>query len=98
MPNIDAISEVCEECQLGKQHRESFPSKSTWKSYSPLELVHTDICGPIRVPSFGGSRYFLLFIDDLTKKVWVYFLKEKSEALPHLFEFKTQSEFFWDVK
>ena len=43
-------------------------------------MVHTDICGPMRTPSLSGSKYFVLFIDDLTRMCWVWFLKQKSEV------------------
>ena len=46
-----------------------------------LELVHTDIWGKASVPSLGGSLYFVTFIDDSSRKVWVYFLKHKSNLL-----------------
>lgn len=92
LPKLEVINEACEECQLGKQHRESFPSKSKWISQSPLELVHTDLCGPMQVPSLGGSRYFLLFVDDYTRKIWVYCVKEKSDAFSCFKEFKFQVE------
>lgn len=45
-----------------------------------LELVHSDICGPITPCSNGGKRYILTFIDDFSRKSWVYFLQEKSKA------------------
>ncbi|GKE42917.1 retrovirus-related pol polyprotein from transposon TNT 1-94, partial [Tanacetum coccineum] len=48
-----------------------------WKR---LELVHTDVYGPTSVASIGGSRYYVTFIDDSNRKVWVYFLKNKSEV------------------
>ncbi|RVW93766.1 Retrovirus-related Pol polyprotein from transposon TNT 1-94 [Vitis vinifera] len=45
-----------------------------------LELVHTDLWGPSPIASLGGSRYYITFIDDSSKKVWVYFLKNKSDV------------------
>ncbi|KAL2253255.1 UNVERIFIED_CONTAM: Retrovirus-related Pol polyprotein from transposon TNT 1-94 [Sesamum indicum] len=45
-----------------------------------LELVHTDLWGPAPVSSLGGSTYYITFVDDSTRKVWVYFLKRKSDA------------------
>ena len=45
-----------------------------------LELVHSDICGPVTPHSNGGKRYIITFIDDYSRKIWVYFLQEKSEA------------------
>ena len=65
--------------QIGKQFGKSFPKESTTRATKPLELIHTDVCGPIKPNSFGKNKYFLLFIDDYSRKTWVYFLKEKSE-------------------
>ncbi|GJU66865.1 retrovirus-related pol polyprotein from transposon TNT 1-94 [Tanacetum coccineum] len=53
-----------------------------------LKLVHTDICGPITPNSFGDKLYFITFIDDYTRKTWVYFLKEKSESFETFKKFK----------
>ena len=50
--------------------------------------MHTDICGPMQVPSLGGSIYFLTFIDDFSRKTWVYFLKYKFETFSKFKEFK----------
>ena len=47
---------------------------------TPLEIVHSDICGPMQTSSIGGCNYFLTFIDDYSRKTWVYFLKNKSDA------------------
>jgi transposase InsO family protein len=58
----------------------------------PLELIYTDICGPITPASFGGQRYFIIFIDDYSEKCWVYFLKEKSETFETFKRFKVMVE------
>lgn len=42
--------------------------------------MHFDVCGPTKAVSIGGSRNFVTFIDDFYLKVWVYFLKQKSEV------------------
>ena len=76
----------------GKQTRMSFPKESLSRASQPLELVYANICGPIQPSSFRRNRYFLLFIDDYTQKTWVYFLKEKSEALEAFKKFKAQVE------
>lgn len=51
-----------------------------WRASAKLQLVHTDICGPMQTESLGRNKYFLLFIDDYTRMTWVYFLKAKSET------------------
>ena len=45
-----------------------------------LELVYSDVCGPFEVESLGGNRYFVTFIDDASRKVWVYLLKAKYQV------------------
>ena len=57
-----------------------------------LELVHTDLCGPMEVESMGGSNYFMLFIDDYSRMTWVFFLSYKSEALGLFKSFKAMVE------
>lgn len=80
LPQITIPSEVYEECVVSKQHRNQFPQGKSWRAKATLELVHSDICGPITPCSNGGKRYIITFIDDFSRKVWVYFLQEKSEA------------------
>ncbi|CAL2247830.1 unnamed protein product [Prunus armeniaca] len=58
LPHLEQISVVCEGCMLGMQYRDSFPLESTWRATSPLELVHTDICGPMKTESIYGNRKF----------------------------------------
>lgn len=80
LPSLKSTKEVCDVFLTGKQHRESMPKKSSWRSSKQLQLVHSDICSPITSASHGDKRYILSFIDDFTRKIWVYFLHEKSEA------------------
>uniref|UniRef100_A0A251RQH2 Putative ribonuclease H-like domain, GAG-pre-integrase domain protein n=1 Tax=Helianthus annuus TaxID=4232 RepID=A0A251RQH2_HELAN len=81
LPKIVKDESVCEGCVSGKQARKAFSKKVTWQATKPLELVHFDICGPMRTKSIGGCKYFITFIDDYSRKAWVFFLKFKSEAL-----------------
>lgn len=80
LPNLDSWNEVCAECLAGKQHRASFPQKSENRAKAPLELVHSDLVGPLPVQSLHGSKYICVFTDDYPRKSWTYFLKAKSEA------------------
>jgi hypothetical protein len=88
MLHIDHPDEVCESCVLSKHHISSFAKEVNWKANKPLELVHTDMCGPINPISIRQNRYFLTFIDDFSRKTWVYFLKRKSEVLNCFKDFK----------
>lgn len=92
LPNIDHPNEVCEGCILGKHHRSSFAKQVKWRASKPLELVRTDVCGPLKPMSNGKNRYFLTFIDDYSLKTWVYFLKRTSEVFDVFKEFKTLVE------
>jgi transposase InsO family protein len=76
IPHIDHSDKLCEGCVLGKHPRNSFPKESSYRAKKVLELVHTDICGPITPNSLGKHRYFITFIDDFSRRTWVYFLKE----------------------
>ena len=88
LPSIEHPNQLCEGCLLGKQSRKSFPKEASTRAIKSLQLVHTDVCGPIKSSSFGKSNYFLLFIDDFSRKTWVYFLKQKSEAFGTFKKFK----------
>ena len=72
LPSTEHPNQLCEACLLGKQSRKSFPKEASTRATKSLQLVHTDVCGPIKPSSLGKSNYFLLFIDDLGRKTWVY--------------------------
>ena len=57
-----------------------------------LELIHTDLWGPSLVVSLGGSRYYITFIDDSSRNVWVYFLKNKSDVFETFKKWKVMVE------
>ena len=82
----------CEGCCLGKQSRLPFPRKPSEKKENVLDLVHSDVCGPLNVTSVGGSRYFTTLIDDHSNFVWVYMLKQKSDFLDVFMEWIAKIE------
>jgi transposase InsO family protein len=94
MENLEQASlmEVCKACMQGKQQRNAFPKESTSSTRHVLELVHSDICGPMQTATFGGCRYFMTFIDDKSRKVFVHFLKSKDEALAKFQMFQAMAE------
>lgn len=71
---------ICEPCIKGKMARKTFNSRNEIRSKRVLELVHTDVCGPMKTVSLGGSRYFVTFVDDYTRYVHVYFVSNKSDV------------------
>ncbi|KAI3501210.1 hypothetical protein L1887_29073 [Cichorium endivia] len=92
LPLIAEKHGVCETCVIGKQQRETIPKKCNWHAIEKLQLVHTDLCGPITPASPSGKRYTLMFIDDYTRKSWVYFLSHKSESFEFFKVFKKSVE------
>ena len=63
-----------------------------WTSISLLEIVHTDLCGPMRTNTHRGMKYFVTFINDYSHYGHVYFLKHKNDALDKFKEFKEEVE------
>lgn len=80
LPPMKELANSCECCIITKQHRDSFPKSMSRRAHSTLELIHIDLCGSMQTQSIGGSYYFLTFIDDFSRKTWVYFLCQKSET------------------
>jgi len=70
----------------------SFPKESNSSAKKPLELIHADICRPIKPCSLAKNNYFLIFIDDFSRKTWVYLLKQKSEVFTTFMKFKVVVE------
>jgi hypothetical protein len=85
-PECDLEAEFCEHCIYGKQSQVRFPSGAT-RENDILELVHSDVFGPVIVPSLGGSLYYVS-IDYFSKNTWIYFMRKKSEFFEKFKEFK----------
>ena len=88
---VKPLNSVCRHCQHEKQTKASFKRKEHMTSH-PLEIVHTDLCGPTRTKILQGEYYFILLIDDYTRMTWVTFLKEKSESFTKFKIFKAMVE------
>lgn len=85
-------NEVCKGCIYGKGHQAPLPKSSSTRTSAALELVHTDVAGPISTPSLGGSRYFITFIDDFSKWTTVYTMQSKSESFDCFKRFHRHAE------
>jgi hypothetical protein len=92
IPPLPRIQPVCESCIMGKQHRHHIPKASTTSSTRPLQLVHSDLCGPFPQPSMTGSKYMLTFIDDYSRHCWVFFLATKNETFDSFKQFRRTVE------
>ena len=83
---------VCESCALGKMDKRPFPKNAAMRAEKKLQLIHSDVCGPMCTTSLGGNTYFFLFIDEISKYGWVYPMKSKAEVFHHFKHFKTMVE------
>lgn len=66
-----------EACKIAKTRRVSFQSNYEGRTNKPLQLMHTDVCGPKPTYSLGRAEYFLTIIDDYSKKVTTYPMQYK---------------------
>jgi hypothetical protein len=70
----------CEHCVYGKQKRVGFLRVKKKKKSERIEIVHTYVWGTTQVSSLGISCYYVTFIDDETRKTWVYCIQQKSNV------------------
>ena len=68
----------CMPCQHGKQTALPF-NKSVSHALSSFDLIHSDVWGPSPIPTHGGSRYFVIFVDDFSRYTWIYLFKNRSK-------------------
>jgi transposase InsO family protein len=82
---------VCKGCALNKHVKVAFPSNKH-RSREILDLIHSDVCGPMTSTSLSGNIYYVSFIDDSSRKSWIYFMKTKDEVFKKFQEFKALVE------
>lgn len=87
----DTNMESCDICAKGKQAEQPFKEKGQ-RADELLELVHSDLCGPIESESFRASRYFVTYICDKSRKIFIYFLQHKSQVFETFKDFKARTE------
>ncbi|GFX94319.1 retrovirus-related Pol polyprotein from transposon TNT 1-94 [Trichonephila clavipes] len=85
-------------CKLAKSKRVSFKKTGAVRSKRPLELLHMDLCGPMPTESQGGNKYFLSIIDDYSRKVTVFPIRNKSDVFHTFIRFQKRAERFLSKK
>ena len=75
----------------GKNTKKTFPSSES-KAKGILEIIHSNVCGPMSSSSLSGYVYYVSFIDDFSRKTWVYFMNNKYEIFSKFKEFKALIE------
>ena len=87
-PSETENKEACDGCMKGKQSRNSFPRDQATRAKEILDLVHSDVCGPMQTKSLGGNRYFVTFIDDKSRYTAIYFMQRKDEVFNKFKEYE----------
>ena len=87
---------VCESCLEGKMTKRPFKAKGNCATIQ-LELVHTDVSGPMSVQAQGEYEYFITFTDDYSRYGYVYHMRHKSEAFDKFQEYKAEAKKQLDV-
>nr|GEU79488.1 retrovirus-related Pol polyprotein from transposon TNT 1-94 [Tanacetum cinerariifolium] len=90
LPKLKYVKDqLCSSCELSKAKRSSFKSKVVSSSKGRLNLLHMDLCGPMRVASIIGKKYILVIVDDYSRYTWTFFLCSKDATPEVLKEFLT---------
>jgi hypothetical protein len=92
MPSISlSKNEICKGCMLGKNINKPLPISDN-RAQGILDMVHYDLCGPMSSLSLSGCLYYVILIDDYSRKCWIYFLKSKSDTFDKFKEYKAFNE------
>jgi hypothetical protein len=87
LPLFDLESfDKCEAFLMGKMTKTSF-NGYVERANDLLEIIHSDVCGPMSTPARGGFLYFVTFTDDLSRYRYIYLMKQKSETFEKFKEF-----------
>nr|GEU71499.1 retrovirus-related Pol polyprotein from transposon TNT 1-94 [Tanacetum cinerariifolium] len=90
LPKLKYVKDqLCSSCELSKAKRSLFKSKVVPSTKERLNLLHMDLCGPMRVASINGKKYILVIVDDYSRYTWTLFLRSKDETPKVLKDFLT---------
>jgi len=82
---------TCESCLKGKMTKSPFTGSGE-RASELLGLIHTDVCGPMKIQARGGYSYFITFTDDMSRYGFVYLMKHKSESFEMFKRFRSKVE------
>ncbi|GKB65112.1 retrovirus-related pol polyprotein from transposon TNT 1-94 [Tanacetum coccineum] len=81
LPKLKYVkNQLCSSCELSKAKRSTFKTKIVLSSKGRLNLLHMDLCGPMRIESINGKKYILVIVDDYSRCTWTHFLRTKDET------------------
>nr|GEV87913.1 Gag-Pol polyprotein [Tanacetum cinerariifolium] len=88
LPKLKFVKDhICSSCELRKAKCKSFKTKTSPSSKRRLQILHMDLCGPMRVESLNGKKYVLVIVDDYSRYTWTHFLRSKDETPEVLIDF-----------
>ena len=83
--------DTCKGCTFGKYTKPSFHDRDS-RVEPILERVHSDVCRPFSTTSMAKHRYYVIFVDDYSRKCWIFFMKKKDQTFTKFCEFKALVE------
>ncbi|GKF15537.1 retrovirus-related pol polyprotein from transposon TNT 1-94, partial [Tanacetum coccineum] len=90
LPKLKYVKDqLCSSYEVSKAKRSSFKSKTVPSSKGQLNVLHMDLCGPMRVASINGKKYILVIVEDYSRYTWTLFLRSKDETPEVLKNFLT---------
>jgi hypothetical protein len=90
--SISKDSNNCIHCIHGKTQKLPFPRIGINRAFGVLELIHSDICGPLIPPTYSSFQYFMTLIDDYSRYCTIYLLRNKSDVFKTFTHWKTYIE------
>ena len=75
LPQIEQPDRFCEACIMAKHSRKPFQKETIRRTRELLEVVYFDICGPFNVQSLSKNNYFITFVDDFSRRIWIKLLR-----------------------
>jgi hypothetical protein len=81
LPPIKGVDKHCDGCYISKPKCTPFPNQANYRVDKPLELVHGDLCGLVKLTMPSGKNMFLLLVDDQSRFKWISLLKSKCDAV-----------------
>ena len=95
-PQFSSLSSLnCKSCQYVNLHRVHLSPRVNKRTFTPFELVHSDVWGPCPVMSFSRFKYFITFVNDFSRVTWLYLIKSRSMFFSHFsaFCYEIQTQF-----
>lgn len=95
--NVMENNRVCDVCMRAKQMRKPFAKERT-RATRALEIIHTDVCGPIDLRTWDGNKYFITFLHDYAHHTTVYLMKGKYEVCERIKEYIEEVKSKWNTR